>query len=460
MDLKKALRVFPGECIAFSGSGGKTTAIFSLSRQLLPPVFVTTTTHLSLQQLSLADRTITISERSDIEQNLAQLEDEIVLIIGYQDEPERVSGIPEEYLEEILQRVKNRGTNLLIEADGSRQLPLKAPAQHEPVIPNFVDSVVVVAGLSALGRPLTSDWVHRVDIFSKLANLEVGEEITSEVIIQALIDPLGGLKGIPEGVRKVCLLNQADDLQLQAQGNKIAGKLIQKYDAAVVSSFSDGVEKGTGVGPGTSADQIPLKCEIFAVHEQIAAIILAAGGSDRMGRVKQLLPWKGESLVRHVAQAALMAGIKKVIVVVGASGEEIQAELRDMPLEFVNNPDWSIGQSSSIHAGLTALSGGVGGAIFLLADQPRISPTLLRALIEKHANTLAPIIAPLVDGQRGNPVLFDLDTFTDLQTIRGDIGGRAIFSQYPVDWVDWHDESVLDDIDTEEDYQRLLGNEG
>jgi molybdenum cofactor cytidylyltransferase len=458
MDLCRALRVDPGECIAFSGSGGKTTALFALARQLGAPVLVTTTTHLSHEQLSLADRTFTISDTSAIERTFAPLENEVVLLIGEHNESGRVSGVPEKVLEEVLQFTKRRERNLLIEADGSRQRPMKSPAPHEPVIPSFVDSVVVVTGLTALGKPLTDEWVHRVDIFAELADMNKGEEITIDAIIQVLIDPLGGLKGIPEGVRKICLLNQADNVQMQAQGNRIARKLLPWYEAAIVASFKGDLQEPNETDRGIPEDQIPARCEIFAVHEQIAAIILAAGGSDRMGRTKQLLPWRGEPLVRHVARAALDGGIDKVIVVVGATGEEIKEVMNDLPVEFVDNPDWQLGQSSSIQAGLAALPGEIGAAIFLLADQPQVSTALIRTLIEEHASTLAPIIAPMVDSQRGNPVLFDRKTFTDLKTIRGDTGGRTLFSRYTVDWIDWHDETILLDIDTDEDYQRLLAD--
>jgi molybdenum cofactor cytidylyltransferase len=422
------------------------------------PVLVTTTTHLAPEQLSFADRTITEDDISGIEILFSDLENEVVLLIGKKNESGRVSGIPEKVLEEVLQFTKRRGFNLLIEADGSRQRPMKAPAPHEPVIPSFVDSVVFVTGLTALGNPLTDEWVHRVDVFAELADMNKGEEITTAAIIQVLTDPLGGLKGMPEGVRKICLLNQADNVQLQAQGNRIARKLLPWYEAAIVASFKVDLQEPIETDRGIPEDQIPYRCKIYAVHEQIAAIILAAGGSDRMGRTKQLLSWRGEPLVRHVARAALDVGIDKVIIVVGAAGEEIKEVMNDLPVEFVDNPDWQLGQSSSIQAGLAALPGGIGAAIFLLADQPQVSTTLLRTLIEEHASILAPIIAPLVDGQRGNPVLFDRKTFTDLQTIRGDTGGRTLFSRYPVDWIDWHDETILLDIDTDEDYQRLLAD--
>ncbi|MCU0489721.1 MAG: hypothetical protein MUE67_12325, partial [Anaerolineales bacterium] len=78
--------------------------------------------------------------------------------------------------------------------------------------------------------------------------------------------------------------------------------------------------------------------------------------------------------------------------------------------------------------------------------------------------TLAPILAPLVDGQRGNPVFFDRQTFGDLLSLQGDTGGRALFSRWPVEWLPWHDASVLVDIDRLEDYQRFsepdTGKEG
>ena len=103
--------------------------------------------------------------------------------------------------------------------------------------------------------------------------------------------------------------------------------------------------------------------------------------------------------------------------------------------------------------------GEVGAAIFLLADQPQITPTIIRALSEEHARMLAPIVAPLVDDQRANPVLFDRVTFPDLMALSGDVGGRAIFSKYPVNYLTWHDESLLSDVDTPQEYEKLVNGE-
>jgi molybdenum cofactor cytidylyltransferase len=103
-----------------------------------------------------------------------------------------------------------------------------------------------------------------------------------------------------------------------------------------------------------------------------------------------------------------------------------------------------------------ALPADTGGAVFLLADQPQIPATLIRALIAEHARTLAPVVVPLVNGRRGNPVLFDRSTFPDLLALTGNTGGRALFSRYAVNWLPWHDASVLLDVDTVGDYNRLV----
>ena len=95
----------------------------------------------------------------------------------------------------------------------------------------------------------------------------------------------------------------------------------------------------------------------------------------------------------------------------------------------------------------------------MLADQPQITTSVLHALMEKHAEELHPIVAPMVMDQRANPVLFDRSTFDDLASIKGDVGGRAIFHKHRVEYLPWHDDRLLLDVDTPEMYQRLLTDE-
>lgn len=100
---------------------------------------------------------------------------------------------------------------------------------------------------------------------------------------------------------------------------------------------------------------------------------------------------------------------------------------------------------------------GVGAAIFLLADQPQIPVEVIRALTEAHTRSLSPILAPLVlEERRANPVLFDRDVFPDLMQVTGDVGGRAVFSKHKVEYLPWHDDLLLFDVDKPEDYQKLL----
>ena len=130
--------------------------------------------------------------------------------------------------------------------------------------------------------------------------------------------------------------------------------------------------------------------------------------------------------------------------------------MADLPVQVVQNSHWNEGQSTSIITGLSALPENIGSAVFLLADQPQIPVQILTDLIELHNHTLAPVIAPQVHGKRGNPVLFDRQTFSDLMELKGDVGGRAIFEKFGVTWLESGDSRLLLDIDTQEDYQRLI----
>jgi molybdenum cofactor cytidylyltransferase len=146
-----------------------------------------------------------------------------------------------------------------------------------------------------------------------------------------------------------------------------------------------------------------------------------------------------------------------VIVVTGAHHTEIDACLAGLPVTVVQNTNYTQGQSSSIKAGLQKVPDNNGACIFLLADQPQTPPEVIRALVESHSRELSPIVAPLVlEERRANPVLFDKITFADLLNLEGDTGGKAIFSKYKVEYLPWHDDRLLLDVDKPEDYQRLV----
>jgi molybdenum cofactor cytidylyltransferase len=438
MKFKKAARVSHPTFAAFVGAGGKTTALFLLARQFGSRVIVSTSTHLAVHQASLADQHI-ILKSPHLPANLShQFSENIILVSGPIGDDDRIHGLNASQLDELSTLAMQENLSLLIEADGSRGLPLKAPAQHEPVIPPWINCVFVCAGLKGYGQLLMEENVHRPEIFAQLSGGKQGQLITPGHVSNVLRSPAGGLKNIPQGARKIALLNQADTPQLQALAAETARSVLPSYDSVLIASLKNP------------------DIEVASVHEQTAGIILAAGGSSRFGQPKIMLNWGGIPLIRKEAQTALAAGLSPVIIVLGAVIEPAMSALADLPVQIVINEQWQAGQGQSVRTGTAALPSSVGSAIFLLADQPQVTVEVLQALIHQHQQSLSPILAPFVNGKRLNPVLFDRVTFKDLQQLQGDMGGRSLFSRYEVEFMPWHDSLLAMDIDTPEDYQKLL----
>jgi molybdenum cofactor cytidylyltransferase len=396
--------------------------MFQLARELPGPVVVTATSHLGTWQTGLADQHIIATRPGPIEELEHGLRG-VTLITGEMD-AQRTRPIDTELLLWLKEFCGYLSVPLLIEADGSRQKPLKAWAEHEPPIPAFVDLVVHVVGLTGLGQPLTDDSVHRADLFSILSGLDTGKPITAAALWKVLTHAEGGRKNVPAHARTTVLLNQADTPRLQSLAKELAQSLVPAYHSAVISSLKD--------------------VNVFAVYEPVAGIILAAGGSTRFGQPKQLLDWKGLPFVRVVAETALQAGLSPVVVVTGDHAPIVEAAVIDLNVSVQRNEHWQTGQASSIQAGVQKLQSApeIGGAIFLLSDQPQLTGSILRALVEKHAEGLYPVVAPMVMDRRANPVLFDRLTFPDLLTLEGDVGGRAIFHKHRVEYLPWHDDRL------------------
>jgi molybdenum cofactor cytidylyltransferase len=442
----------PAPTVAFAGAGGKTTAIFTLARQLRPTV-VSATTHLGAWQASLADvHVVWAGRRGPWEALESALGRDVTLITGPPDaSTTRLTGLSSAQVGDVAAWARDRSRALLIEADGSRGLPLKAPAAHEPALPPCANVVVVTAGLTGLGMPLDAAHVHRAEAFSQLSGCPIGAPVTARALAAVLAHADGGLRHVPPSARRVVLLNQADTAVLLDRGADLVPLLRPAFHAIALASHRP-VDFVAATLPEEAGAP-----SVVSVHEPVAGVVLAGGDSSRYGAPKALLDFGGRPFVRAVVEATLAAGLSPVVVVIGAGGERVSAAVADMPVRVVHNSAWASGQSTSVRAGLSGLSPDPGAAVFLMCDQPHVSPDTLRALVGRHAQGLFPIVATTVSGRRVSPVLFDRSTFGDFERLTGDSGGRTLFEKYTVEAVACPDDRLLLDVDTPEDYQRLLG---
>lgn len=191
--------------------------------------------------------------------------------------------------------------------------------------------------------------------------------------------------------------------------------------------------------------------------DSIAAVILAAGASSRFGAPKQLLIWEKDSFLNTLIKTTTEAGLSPIMVVLGCHAVEIEQHILDKSVKVIYNQDWEKGQSTSVKAGVQALTEAypnVMGAFFLQVDQPQTPVELLQKIKEK-AYKGAQIVLPLIKGEKSSPVYFSKRCFEKLCQITGDQGGRAIMSHFEVETVEWADERQLLDIDRPEDYVRL-----
>jgi molybdenum cofactor cytidylyltransferase len=208
------------------------------------------------------------------------------------------------------------------------------------------------------------------------------------------------------------------------------------------------------------------------VQKTIAAIILAAGSSSRMGagRHKLFLPLGELPVLVHVLETVLAAQTRPIVLVLGHQAGQARTLLSPylhLPdLQIVENSAYQQGMSTSLRAGLQALTGSneyiaqehIGGAIILLGDQPLITTSIIDNLVATRQTGGKCIVAPLYNGKRGNPVLFSADLFPELAAVTGDEGGRSVVERHreEIATVEVTDAQASFDVDTWEAYQQVV----
>jgi len=190
----------------------------------------------------------------------------------------------------------------------------------------------------------------------------------------------------------------------------------------------------------------------------LSAILLAAGESKRMGKPKQLMPLGKSTLLEQAIDNLLNSSVDETIVVLGHKAQEITKTIANKPVKIVLNPDYRQGMSTSIIAGLILVDPRSHAVMLALGDQPLVASQTINQLIEAFNKHNKGIAVPTYRGRRGHPIIFDIRYKAELFKLKGDIGGREIIQNHPKDVfkVAVDSESVISDIDTQEDYKANL----
>lgn len=190
----------------------------------------------------------------------------------------------------------------------------------------------------------------------------------------------------------------------------------------------------------------------------IAVIILAAGRSARLGSPKQLLSYRGKTLLQHTIDTALESQASPILVVLGSGKDAIKKELEQKQVFILENSSWESGMASSISCGITnlqELAPESKAAILMVCDQPFVNAKLLNNLITKHKDTRQSIVASSYANTLGTPALFHQSLFSELLVLEGESGAKSLIKKYSLQtgFVSFDQGSI--DIDTRENYRNL-----
>ena len=381
--------------ISVVGAGGKTSLIFAWARELADAgksVVITTTTHMYRPE-RMEEGNIRIVVSDDPER------------------PDKVTAPPAE----ILEGLREKADVVLIEADGSRRMPLKWPADREPVIPDYTDITVCVAGLSALGGK-TADVVYNA---AGLPERFQRDTVDMNLMHAVISSRDGGQKGVRGDFR--VFMNQVDD-----DIDRLAAAYRLQQIFAVM-----GIQSAWG----------SLKPD----EPKIAIILEAAGDSKRFGSNKLLhIMDDGRPMIASIFDAVRPLDVYKKILV--TQYDDIAEMAAGFDVVMNDRPD--LGISRSMQLGLTA-AGDADAYMFCVCDQPGLSTSTIERLIEAYKKGTAGIVSLSWQGKMCNPKIFSSRYREELMRLSGDTGGRQIIAAHKDDLllIEAESEDEVKDID-------------
>jgi molybdenum cofactor cytidylyltransferase len=361
----------------------------------------------------------------------------ICLVVGAV-EGEKALGIPPELAGQWLTRLDV--DFVLVEADGSRMRPIKAPAAHEPVIPPAATLVVPVVGIDALdGR--FPEVTHRPEVAAKLLQWSVfSEQLSVGDMARLIAHADGGLKNVPEGARVVPFINKVETaVQLNA-ARQIGQQMLRepRIERVVIGAVK--------------TDQ-----PVREVHTRVTAVILAAGQAKRMGQTKQLLSWGSTTVLGQTIRNLKQTAVHKTWVISGHEAEAVEAIAAAEQVNCLHNPDFATGEMiSSLQTAVRQLPSHITAVLVILADQPMVQPAIIEQILAAYWQGKGDLIAPVYQGQRGNPVLIGRAYFEELLQLTPKDAPRTLLRRHPdkLHLLPVTSSTILRDLDSPEQYER------
>ena len=436
--------------IAVVGGGGKTSLIFRLMEEFAAggkKVIVTTTTHMAYEP----DRPF--AEDGDTDKICDQLKNfSYTVAAGLDRSKGKIGCLPKEKLSEL----KKLCDVLLIEADGAKRLPLKVPGEWEPVIPEFVDLVIGVVGMDALGEPIRKTC-HRPEKVAAFLGKGMEEAVAEDDIVKIAVSEEALRKCVGERAYRV-LLNKADIPGKAEAAEKIAENLEKQGVCAVWGSL----QRENYNSICNCIDRTEEKAEVWMnklqepqnkgsqAQEKPTFIMLAAGNSRRFGSNKLLYEIDGVPMylrtLEKLQKAASELGNCEIIVV--TQYEEIAAKAQKSGVRVLINPHPERGISSSMQIGL-ATAKESSACLFTVSDQPWLTTETIVDLVRKFQSEQKGMACTILNNKTGNPCIFSRKYYQELMEITGDKGGKQIINRHPEDvaYLEIEDAKELVDVD-------------
>ena len=426
-------RLGPSEVVCAVGGGGKTSLLERLAREYEAEdslAVLTTTTR--VWPADFRGRPLVIVDSPDEIDRLREFPGGVSPVVGRGlDGAGKLVGIPPEWVCRL--RDLPWAAAVLVEADGSKGLPLKAPAEWEPVLPECASLVVGLAGLDAQGALLDDAHVHRADRLAALLGLPPGARMPPARLLDAVLAAYGSSR--PNQAGFLVALNKADRIPPEAT-------LLRAAADSPVETWVGSVSPRAAEVRAEGFWEDGRWRRLDRRDQRPDAVVLAAGLATRMGADKVLARLGDGTVLGAVVRAATgCAGLGRMVVVTGPDSVAAEAALRrDCPsggYEVVRNPSPEAGMASSLLAGLTRLDGGR-DLLVLLGDQPLVTKdTLSRLLAARAGSPRAAAVglspgggAGRAPGGVGPPVLLHRSLRPRLLELRGDQGARLLLARY------------------------------